>query len=98
MRNSEPLTIDRKLEILHDAINKMVVELEGPPGAQADGKQIVLKFSVPDLIRLLEMETELAGKLAPQKTVIQWIDPYLSETKQTSETNPDPGETPPKAA
>ena len=80
MENSDTLTIDRKLEILRNVINKMVGQLE-----KADAQ---LKPSVGDLIRLLEMETELAGKVAPQKTVIQWIDPYLSETNAESGAEP----------
>ena len=80
MDNSDTLTVGRKLEILHNVINKMVAQLET--------KEAVLKLSVSDLIRLLEMETELAGKLAPQKTVIQWIDPYLSETNAETEADP----------
>jgi len=80
MENSDTLTIDRKLEILHNVINKMVAALEA--------KDATVKPSVGDLIRLLEMETELAGKLTPQKTVIQWIDPYLSETNEESEAKP----------
>ena len=80
MENSDTLTIDRKLEILRNVINKMVGQLE-----KADAQ---LKPAVGDLIRLLEMETELAGKVAPQKTVIQWIDPYLSETNAESGAEP----------
>ena len=80
MRNSAPITIDRKLEILHNVINRMVDKLED--------KKTDLKPSVGDLIRLLEMEMELAGRLTPQKTVIQWIDPYLCETNRESEKNP----------
>ena len=85
MNNNEPLTIDRKLEILHSAIDKILAQLE-----KQDNTKV--KPSVADLIRLLELETELAAKLAPQKTVIQWIDPYLPET------NTEPGDNPPKAA
>jgi hypothetical protein len=79
MENSAPLTDARKLEIIHGVIDKMVEQL---------GNATALKPSVGDLIRLLEMETELAGKLAPQKTVIQWIDPYLSETGAEPEEKP----------
>lgn len=82
MENSDALTIERKLEILHHVIGKMVEALEK--------QESTVKPSVGDLIRLLEMETELAGKLTPEKTVIQWIDPYLSET------NPESGADPPK--
>ena len=79
MENSDTLTIDRKLEILRCVINKIVGRLEA---------ETALKPSVGDLIRLLEMETELAAKVAPQKTVIQWIDPYLSETDGEPEADP----------
>ena len=84
MENSDILTIDRNLEILRNVIDKLVAQLEDP--------KMILKLSVSDLIRLLEMETELAGKLVPQKTVIQWIDPYLRETAA------EPGAEPPKIA
>ena len=80
MRNSDPITIDRKLEILHNVINRMVDKLEDETTA--------LKPSVGDLIRLLEMETELAGRLTPQKTIIQWMDPYLCETTPEIQENP----------
>lgn len=80
MENSDTLTIERKLEILHHVIGKMVEALEK--------KDSTVKPSVSDLIRLLEMETELAGKQTPEKTVIQWIDPYLSETSAESGTDP----------
>lgn len=79
MENSDTLTIERKLEILRSVINKIVGQLETEPK---------IKPSVGDLIRLLEMETELAGKQTPEKTVIQWIDPYLSETSAESGTDP----------
>jgi len=92
MENSGTLTIDRKLEILHNVINKIVGQLDKP--------EAILKLSVTDLIRLLEMETELAAKVAPQKTVIQWIDPYLNETlsETGSETKVEPEADPAKTA
>ena len=63
----KPLEDGRRLEILHAAITLIA-------GRVGDGK---IASTLGDLVRLLELETEVSARLAtaPREVIYKWVEP-----------------------
>jgi len=75
----EPLPESRKLEIVHSAIRLIESRIQK--------KEIT--SSMADLIRLLEMETELASRGAVREIRATWVEPDQPTVEEAEEPKPE---------